>query len=115
MVPAAPPTWKNQRTTSWPAPISAIVPYHLGSRLIRSAFWWVSVSADLSMDGRSASGPRDLGRCGPGIAVEQALDHHDHDPTRRGRANDEGVAIMADGRHPARLQPLPGCAEVGHP
>ena len=42
-VPAAPPTRKNQRTTSWPAPISAIVPYQRGSRLIRSAFWWVSV------------------------------------------------------------------------
>ena len=30
MVPAAPPTRKNQRTTSWPAPISAIVPYQRG-------------------------------------------------------------------------------------
>src|ERR1700722_7649093 len=42
-VPAAPPTRKNQRTTSWPAPISAIVPYQRGSRLMRSAFWRVSV------------------------------------------------------------------------
>src|SRR6266550_4875012 len=41
-VPAAPPTRKNQRTTSWPAPISAIVPYQRGSRLMRSAFWCVS-------------------------------------------------------------------------
>ena len=38
MVPAAPPTRKNQRTTSWPAPISANVPYRRGSRLIVSAF-----------------------------------------------------------------------------
>ena len=42
--PAAPPTRKNQRTTSWPAPISANVPYQRGSRLIRSAFWCVSDS-----------------------------------------------------------------------
>ena len=35
-------TRKNQRTTSWPAPISAIVPYQRGSRLMRSAFWCVS-------------------------------------------------------------------------
>ena len=37
-VPAAPPTRKNQRATSWPAPISAKVPYLLGSRLSASAF-----------------------------------------------------------------------------
>ncbi len=42
IVPAAPPTRKNQRATSWPAPISATVPYQRGSRLIRRAFWWVS-------------------------------------------------------------------------
>src|SRR5688572_18202320 len=42
MVPAAPPTRKNQRATSCPAPISANVPYLLGSRLICSAFWCVS-------------------------------------------------------------------------
>src|SRR5437764_540647 len=41
-VPAAPPTRKNQRTTSWPAPISAKVPYQRGSRLIFSALEWVS-------------------------------------------------------------------------
>src|SRR5438093_5807832 len=38
MVPAAPPTWKNQRATSCPAPISAMAPYFAGSRLIASAF-----------------------------------------------------------------------------
>src|SRR6266850_6390540 len=41
-VPAAPPTRKNQRTTSCPAPISAKVPYQRGSRLIFSALEWVS-------------------------------------------------------------------------
>src|SRR5271157_969085 len=41
IVPAAPPTRKNQRATSCPAPISANVPYLLGSRLICSAFWCV--------------------------------------------------------------------------
>src|SRR5438874_11789818 len=43
IVPAAPPTRKNQRTTSWPAPISAKVPYQRGSRLILSALEWVSI------------------------------------------------------------------------
>src|SRR5437016_12834812 len=42
-VPAAPPTRKNQRTTSCPAPISAKVPYQRGSRLIFSAFECVSI------------------------------------------------------------------------
>src|ERR1700693_2210050 len=37
-VPAAPPTWKNQRATSWPAPISARVPYAAGSRFRARAF-----------------------------------------------------------------------------
>src|SRR5437660_8002166 len=51
-VPAAPPTRKNQRTTSCPAPISAKVPYQRGSRLIRSAFEWVSiVSSFMSTSG----------------------------------------------------------------
>src|SRR5260370_12561935 len=44
-VPAAPPTLKNQRTTSCPAPISAKVPYQRGSRLILSALEWVSIVA----------------------------------------------------------------------
>src|SRR5215471_14999239 len=44
-VPAAPPTLKNQRTTSCPAPISANVPYHRGSRLILSALEWVSIAS----------------------------------------------------------------------
>src|SRR5881227_1371089 len=42
IVPAAPPTRKNQRATSCPAPISANVPYFELSRLMRSAFWCVS-------------------------------------------------------------------------
>src|SRR5213593_2660270 len=37
IVPEAPPTRKNQRATSWPAPISTQVPYLLGSRFMRSA------------------------------------------------------------------------------
>src|SRR5580698_840074 len=41
-VPDAPPTRKKQRATSWPAPISAKVPYFFASRLIWSAFWLVS-------------------------------------------------------------------------
>src|ERR1700682_6368408 len=45
MVPAAPPTRKNQRATSWPAPISAMVPYGLLSRLSAKAFWRVPVGS----------------------------------------------------------------------
>src|SRR6185503_16848934 len=41
-VPAAPPARKKHRATSWPAPISANVPYLLASTLICSAFWFVS-------------------------------------------------------------------------
>src|SRR5258705_9327534 len=37
-VPAAPPTEKNHRATSWPAPISANVPYVVASRLSANAF-----------------------------------------------------------------------------
>src|ERR1043165_3216231 len=37
-VPDAPPARKNQRAVSWPAPISAKVPYLRMSRLIWSAF-----------------------------------------------------------------------------
>src|SRR5206468_3498207 len=37
-VPAALPTEKNQRATSWPPPISANVPYARASRLSASAF-----------------------------------------------------------------------------
>src|ERR1044072_2890487 len=44
MVPDAPPTWKNRRATSWPAPISAKVPYFLASRLIWNAFLLVPTS-----------------------------------------------------------------------
>src|SRR5262245_57871764 len=38
---AAPPTRKNQRAVSCPAPISAKVPYLCASRLMLNAFWSV--------------------------------------------------------------------------
>src|ERR1700753_869255 len=41
-VPEAPPTTKNQRATSCPAPISAKEPKVDVSRLKVSALWWVS-------------------------------------------------------------------------
>src|SRR5436305_8579898 len=44
IVPAAPPTKKKRRATSWPAPISANVPYFSASILIWSAFRFVSIS-----------------------------------------------------------------------
>jgi hypothetical protein len=40
----APPTAKNQRATSWPAPISAITPYVFASKLSASAFCLVSIA-----------------------------------------------------------------------
>src|SRR6266496_1421318 len=43
-VPAAPPTRKNLRATSWPAPTSANVPYLAASRLIPRAFSSVAIS-----------------------------------------------------------------------
>src|SRR5271166_2292393 len=46
-VPAGPPTEKNQRATSWPAPISANVPYVFASRLSASAFCGVSVASSM--------------------------------------------------------------------
>src|SRR5206468_1361787 len=46
-VPAAPPAWKNQRTTSCPAPISAKVPYFASSRLtVRALRFVVNSSVD---------------------------------------------------------------------
>src|SRR4051812_37072315 len=57
MVPAAPPTWKNQRTTSWPAPISAKVPYLRGSRLMANAFCWVARLVRSVFGSMLASGP----------------------------------------------------------
>src|SRR5215469_14844383 len=41
-VPEAPPTTRNHRATSWPAPISAKEPKVDGSRFTVSALWWVS-------------------------------------------------------------------------
>jgi len=45
-VPDAAPTLRNQRATSWPAPISANDPKTLGSRLMESAFWCVSIGSE---------------------------------------------------------------------
>src|SRR5580692_2038334 len=46
-VPEAAPTRRNQRATSWPAPISANDPKIWGSRLMESAFWWVSIGSEM--------------------------------------------------------------------
>src|SRR5688500_3425699 len=48
-VPDAPPAWKNTRATSWPAPISANVPYFRSSRLIVSALRLVVSSSFFSL------------------------------------------------------------------
>src|SRR3989442_13008506 len=49
-VPAAPPTAKNHRATSWPPPISANVPYFVGSRLSATAFCRVLEAASSMME-----------------------------------------------------------------
>src|SRR5438034_9723075 len=49
-VPAAPPTAKNHRATSWPPPISAKVPYFAGSRLSATAFRRVLEAASSMME-----------------------------------------------------------------
>src|SRR5215468_8681409 len=54
-VPAAAPAWKNQRTTSCPAPISAKVPYFASSRLILRAFRFV-VNSSVDSIGFSGKG-----------------------------------------------------------
>src|SRR6476660_3479300 len=55
IVPAPPPTRKNQRTTSCPAPISANVPYQRGSRLIFNAFECVSIVSSFTLKRGSPS------------------------------------------------------------
>ena len=76
-VPAAPPTRKNQRTTSWPAPISAIVPYQRGSRLMRSAFWCVSdccaMSSVMPLPDPVPMLPSSAARSGGGRALPSTL------------------------------------------
>src|SRR4051812_39505832 len=83
MVPAAPPTWKNLRATSWPAPISAKVPYFFASRFIWNAFLSVPISisafiysqdADIRLlvmrAKREALHPHSLGACGRDPATQ---------------------------------------------
>jgi hypothetical protein len=49
-VPEAPPTRKNQRATSCPAPISANEPKTVVSRFRESAFWYVSCFSWVGID-----------------------------------------------------------------
>src|SRR5215469_12950547 len=48
-VPDAPPTRRNHRATSWPAPISAKEPNIVGSRFSESAFWCVPIFSVVDM------------------------------------------------------------------
>src|SRR5215472_13987271 len=48
-VPDAPPTRRNHRATSWPAPISAKEPNIVGSRFSESAFWCVPIFSGVDM------------------------------------------------------------------
>src|SRR5262245_10564132 len=93
-VPAAPPTTKNQRATSWPAPISAIVPYLLLSRLSASAFSCVAVGCG-GMTGRLSSST-------PMIAMLQSSvdaatpSPYDSAISVRGWTNAAPVAVLPD-------------------
>src|SRR5712691_7336991 len=89
MVPAAPPTWKSQRATSCPAPISAMVPYLARSRLSSRAFCSVVVWVPAIRDsGGHAGGARKL--AGDEMRVEAALG--------------EEIVVAADLGHAAVLQ-----------
>src|SRR5919108_114369 len=82
IVPAAPPTRKNQRATSCPAPISANMPYLVLSRLIWTAFWCVS--------------SRVVGAgAGQGAEIRAATVGDDPDP-------DEGICSVGRGPGPER-------------
>src|SRR4051812_24020119 len=70
-VPDAPPTVRNQRATSWPAPISAIVPYTVGSRLTASALAWMSVTEP--PDGEFSITTRLLGSGAPAWGVRHRV------------------------------------------
>src|SRR4029077_1170149 len=87
IVPAAPPTRKNQRTTSCPAPISANVPYQRGSRLILSAFECVSIVSSF-MSSADSAGLVSLGcsivhqsRQGKARCDPDEKTAHEHPPT----------------------------------
>src|SRR5450755_528402 len=103
-VPAAPPARKNQRATSWPAPISAIVPYQRGSRLIRRAFCRVSAVASTARPFRSSRSlrrtiPRRCFRCGCRWSVRANADS-----ANGGTLRSASVEIMCMGgeRHGGR-------------
>src|SRR4029450_12404862 len=105
IVPAAPPTRKNQRTTSWPAPISANVPYQRGSRLILSAFECVSiVSSFTSKQNQTVfpalnfqpvhQSPQCKARCNPARNFRLLLFVNVRDVTWRQFLRRNGAAIM---------------------
>src|SRR4029453_19426830 len=71
-VPAAPPTAKNHRPPSWPAPISAMVPYQARSRLSWSAFW----PADRGSVGMGQPARGRVGLLLPAAAQSPVEPHH---------------------------------------
>src|SRR5437867_2468401 len=71
-VPAAPPTRKNHRATSCPAPISAKVPYLVGSRLTCSAFWCVSIPSSSGTGGGTIEGGACCGTVEPAAGRGEA-------------------------------------------
>ncbi len=102
IVPAAPPTRKNQRATSCPAPISAKVPYLVLSRLIWTAFWCVSsrlscIVPPLESAFRIASVPPRVDRPG-GLFAQRLDDGPEHgEPRVPGRSpNVSRVDLLGD-------------------
>src|SRR3954447_22067300 len=96
-VPAAPPARKNQRATSCPAPISAIVPYQRRSRLICRAFCRVSAPASMrALPSRAA----------PGVAASLAAGTPGQQPWERraGRGRDEVPLGLGRRPPPTQLQ-----------
>src|SRR2546426_588568 len=128
-VPAAPPTEKNQRATSWPPPISANVPYFVASRFSASAFCRV-LEAVLSMIARllflQPTASRISDRVGPTPrrgahrTGRRSLPeyHWDRRLPREGRVTGRclqgGAALLQDApQGPAREDQLPSSRAAG--
>src|SRR6267378_1861684 len=110
-VPAAPPTEKNHRATSWPPPISANVPYVVASRLSASAFCRVLEAASsmgrlLRWGGRVVNEDRRRGSPDKLIGHTPQQQSFEAAPTVRGQGDE--VARLRRGFLQDDLDSVPG-------
>src|SRR5438034_6279481 len=103
IVPEAPPTWKNRRATSCPAPISAKVPYFFASKLIWNAFLFVPTSISAFIRDQHETFFRLLNQSGP----ESFRDRK----SWNGGLLEDGPPwpVRADSRHGCRTLERTGC------